>query len=152
MKKLITMAVLAIAFAFMAVAGNVQLPRRDIYVITNDTSVITMSGIAPSNYVMVVSVDKDGLVSTGFEPIYGIYGDVTAKIVTTNVVLMSKVTTTWYEPCACPDGNPGCAVLHTRLVREVKYEPIELAAPDPEVPWTSNEGMFQYCHGKASNS
>lgn len=55
------------------------------------------------------------------------FGDPNAIAVTTNMVFCYEVTTAHWEPCACPDGKIGCAVLHMKKVEDKQYIPIRLA-------------------------
>ena len=55
---------------------------------------------------------------------YGEAGVYDPTTVTTNLVHAYEVTTTTWEPCACPDGIIGCCVLHTRKVERKQYIPI----------------------------
>ena len=46
--------------------------------------------------------------------------------VVTNVVMCFAITTTKMVPVPCPDGYPGCCVLHTKNVSETRYEPVKI--------------------------
>ena len=46
--------------------------------------------------------------------------------VVTNVVMCFAITTTKTVPVPCPDGYPGCCVLHTKNVSETRYEPVKI--------------------------
>lgn len=54
------------------------------------------------------------------EPVFGV-----ASVVT-NVVMCFAITTTKTVPVPCPDGFPGCCVLHTKNVSETRYEPVKI--------------------------
>lgn len=47
--------------------------------------------------------------------------------VVTNVVMCFAITTTRLVPVSCPDGFPGCCVLHTKYVSETRYEPVKIS-------------------------
>lgn len=82
------------------------------------------------NGVTVVTVNKDGIVTTtAYDKFITGIGREYA-IVSTNMFLIDKVmwreiTQQWYEPCACPDGIVGCAVLHARLMEEKRFEIVD---------------------------
>ena len=94
-------------------------------------------GEAPSNTVVVVSVDKEGRVVTTAEPVYRhIFhpseGYPTFGTVTTNLVIKKEIERVWYEPCVCPDGDSGCTTLHLRKMSEVRRVPLQIDDLKPE--------------------
>lgn len=108
MKKMMT-----VCAAFAALVGC----AGTYWVVTNDLPTVSKDG----DTIRIVTVAKDGFVETTALPAYGFGKRDAQKKVSTNLVLMKVVTTTWYEPCACPDGDPNCRVLHTRMMRERKF-------------------------------
>lgn len=50
----------------------------------------------------------------------------TCEQVTTNAVYCYEVTKITYEPCACPDGIPGCLAMHMRKVEKREYIRVDI--------------------------
>ena len=50
----------------------------------------------------------------------------TCEQVTTNAVYCYEGTKITYEPCACPDGIPGCLAMHMRKVEKKEYIRVEV--------------------------
>lgn len=131
MKKLIAFVIVALGFLSLAAfdewgdASDIEFPMS------------WSVGVAPSNTVVIVSVDKEGRVVTKAEPVYRhIYYPTkdypVMETITTNLVIKKEVERVWYEPCACPDGNAGCTVLHLRKMSEVRHVPLQIDDLKPE--------------------
>lgn len=89
-------------------------------------AVVAQEPIRPTTF---VSAGTESLIVTNGIPddLWTHFGNPNAIAVITNMVFCYEITTAHWEPCACPDGIIGCAVMHTKKMESKQYIPIRLA-------------------------